>query len=72
MKKNGKTLRKLPVEPGGIDVSISHLLALVAATLKKAGRGNDAREMEDRGESSASFDEALSVICQYVELIENR
>ena len=72
MKKNTKTLRKILVKTGDIDVGIFHLLVLVSATLKKAGRGNDAREMEDRVVSSASFDEALGVICQYVETIENR
>ncbi len=45
-----------------------NLMGIASKTLKRNGMSNDAKEMCDRITSSASYDEALSIIDEYVEI----
>ena len=52
----------------GQDSNIFNLMGIASKTLKRNGMSNDAKEMCDRITSSASYDEALSIIDEYVEI----
>ncbi len=52
----------------GQNGNIFNLMGIASKTLKRNGMSNDAKEMCDRITSSASYDEALSIIDEYVEI----
>ena len=52
----------------GQDSNIFNLMGIASKTLKRNGMSNDAKEMCDRITSSGSYDEALSIIDEYVEI----
>ena len=45
-----------------------YFMGIASKTLKRNGMSNDAKEMCDRITSSGSYDEALSIIDEYVEI----
>ena len=51
----------------GADGNIFNIMGIAAKTLKRAGMGDTAKEMQDRVTSSGSYDEALAIISEYVE-----
>ena len=52
----------------GKDGNIFNLMAIASRTLKKAGLKEKADEMIQRITSSKSYDEALGIIMEYVEV----
>ena len=52
----------------GQNGNIFNLMGIASKTLKRNGMSNDAKEMCDRITSSGSYDEALSIIDEYVEI----
>jgi hypothetical protein len=66
-KTEKKTQRKPQAKLIGANSNIFNLLAIASRALKNAGRREDATEMANRVMSSSSFDEALAIICQYVD-----
>ena len=52
----------------GTDGNIFALLALCSRALKKAGRLEEARLMQERVFKAASYAEALSIMGEYVEI----
>lgn len=52
----------------GQDGNIFNLMGIASKTMKRNGMSNDAKEMCDRITSSGSYDEALSIIDEYVEI----
>ncbi|MBP0972773.1 MAG: hypothetical protein J5851_02570 [Oscillospiraceae bacterium] len=51
----------------GANGNIFNIMGIAAKTLKRAGMGDAAKEMQDRVTSSGSYDEALAIISEYVE-----
>ena len=51
----------------GADGNIFNIMGIVAKTLKRAGMGDAAKEMQARVTSSGSYSEALAIITEYVE-----
>lgn len=51
----------------GADGNIFNLIAIASKTLKDNGLPERAKEMTDRVMSSQSYEEALSIITEYVE-----
>ena len=51
----------------GADGNIFNVIGIAARTLRDAGMRNAAQEMQSRVTSSGSYDEALAIICEYVE-----
>ena len=60
-----KPVAKLVGENG----NIFNLMAIASRSLKTAGQKDKATEMSKRVMSSSSYDEALSVIMEYVEVV---
>jgi len=52
----------------GANSNIFNLLGIASRSLKRAGQNDKATEMSERVMSSGSFDEALSIIMEYVEV----
>lgn len=52
----------------GQDGNIFNLMGIASKTLKRNGMYDEAKEMCDRITSSGSYDEALSIIDEYVEI----
>lgn len=53
----------------GANGNIFNLIGIVSRTLKGHGLGEQATEMRERVLSSGSFDEALCIICEYVNIV---
>lgn len=53
----------------GEDGNIFNLLGIASRTLKASGMADDAAEMRGRVFASGSYDEALCIIADYVEVI---
>ena len=51
----------------GADGNIFNIMGIAAKTLKRAGMGDAAKEMQARATSSGSYSEALAIITEYVE-----
>ena len=66
-KTSKKTQRKPRAKLIGKDSNVFNLLGIASRALKNAGRREDATEMGNRVMSSSSFDEALAIICEYVD-----
>ncbi|MBO5448427.1 MAG: hypothetical protein J5994_03765 [Ruminococcus sp.] len=52
----------------GQNGNIFNLMGIASKTLKKNGMADEAKEMCDRITSSGSYNEALSIIDEYVEI----
>ena len=65
MKK--KTLQKPRAKLIGADSNVFNLVAIASRALKDVGRDDEAAEMSERVVNSHSFDEALGIICNYVD-----
>ena len=52
----------------GADSNVFNLLAIASASLKKAKLADQAKEMQNRVLGCGSFDEALCIIMEYVEV----
>ncbi len=52
----------------GADGNIFNLLGIAARTLRRNGMSNEAKEMSERVTSSGSYDEALNILGEYVEI----
>ena len=66
-KATKKTSRKPRVKLVGEDSNIFNLTAIASRALKAVGRNDEATEMANRVFNSSSFDEALAIICEYVD-----
>lgn len=52
----------------GEDGNIFNLMGIASRTLRRAGLDTEAKEMVDRITKSKSYDEALVIIMEYVEV----
>ena len=52
----------------GADGNIFNLIGIASRSLKRAGQNDKATEMSKRVMNSSSYDEALSIIMEYVEV----
>lgn len=52
----------------GQNGNIFNLMGIASRTLKRNGMSNESKEMYSRITSSGSYDEALSIIDEYVEI----
>ena len=52
----------------GADGNIFNLIGIASRSLKIAGQNDKVTEMSERVMSSGSYDEALSIIMEYVEV----
>lgn len=52
----------------GADGNVFNLIGIASRSLKRAGQNDKAAEMSERVMNSASYDEALSIIMEYVEV----
>ena len=52
----------------GADGNVFNLISIASRSLKRAGQNDKATEMSERVMSSGSYDEALSIIMEYVEV----
>ena len=61
-------LKKVTVKLIGEDGNVFNLLGITTKALKKAGQNVEAKEVSERVLSSGSYDEALQIIMEYVEV----
>jgi len=54
----------------GKDGNIYNLVGIASRTLNMHGMGDEAKEMSDRVFSSHSYDDALNIIGEYVEITD--
>lgn len=54
----------------GADGNIFNIMAIASRSLKKEGYGKQAQEMFERVTNSKSYDEALAIVVEYVEPVE--
>lgn len=54
----------------GADGNIFNLISICIKSLKENGFKDEAEEMKKRINSSKSYDEALSIMCEYIDPIE--
>ena len=52
----------------GKDGNVFNLIGLASRTLKKAGMGKEASEMTKKCFGAGSYDEALAIISEYVDI----
>lgn len=64
----GKHNEKPPCKLTGTDGNIFALTSRVARTLQKAGQGDKVSEVMTKVLASKSYDEALQVLMEYVEI----
>lgn len=62
-------MNKIKVKLIGEDGNIFNLLSIVSRKLKRNGQRDEAEEMRERVFESNSYDEALMIISDYVEII---
>lgn len=62
-------MNKIKVKLIGEDGNIFNLLSIVSRKLKRNGQRDEAEEMRERVFKSNSYDEALMIISDYVEII---
>lgn len=56
-----------PVVTGPVDGNVFSVMGAASRALKRAGLADRATEMSNRVRSSGSYDEALSIIMEYVD-----
>ena len=62
---------KKPLAPIiGADGNVFNLIGICSRALKSAGYPDKATEMTDRITNSRSYDEALSIMCEYIEPVD--
>jgi len=66
-KSNEKTKRKPRAKLIGADSNVFNLVCIASKALKRAGLGDEAREMQERVFKAASFYEALCILTEYVD-----
>lgn len=54
----------------GADGNVFNLISICVKSLKEKGFKDKAEEMKKRINSSKSYDEALSIMCEYIDPIE--
>jgi len=54
----------------GADGNVFNLLAICSRALKDNGFRNESEEMYKRVTSSKSYDEALSIMCEYIDPVD--
>lgn len=54
----------------GADGNVFNLISICVKSLKENGFKEEAEEMKKRINSSKSYDEALSIMCEYIDPIE--
>ena len=54
----------------GADGNVFNLISICVKSLKENGFKEEAEEMKKRINSSKSYDEALSIMCEYIDSIE--
>lgn len=62
-------MRKIEVRLIGEDGNIFNLVGKVTRELKRAGYDEEAKELPNRVFKSESYDEALMIISEYVEIV---
>lgn len=62
-------VKKPVAKLSGQNGNIFNLLGIASRSLKAAGQYSKAKEMNNKAMSSSSYDEALSVIMEYVEVV---
>ncbi len=66
--KDIKEINKKPKAPiVGADGNVFNLIGICSQTLKRAGYHDQAKEMVNRVTNSHSYEEALSIMCEYIE-----
>lgn len=60
--------RKPVVQLVGQDGNVFNLLGICSRALKKAGRFEEAKAMQERIFKAASYEEALAIMGEYVEI----
>jgi hypothetical protein len=68
MTKSKKTTRKPRAKLVGANANVFNLAAIAARALEDAGRGDEVREMGKRIFHASSYDEALNIIQEYVDV----
>lgn len=61
-------MHKIEVKLIGEDGNIFNLLSLASRALKREGQNEEAKEMEKRVFESESYEQALRIIGEYVEI----
>lgn len=54
----------------GADGNVFNLIGICSKSIKKAGYDKEANEMSERIFKSKSYDEALAIMCEYIEPVE--
>lgn len=62
-------MNKIEVKLIGEDGNIFNLLGIASRALKRNGQRDEAEEMSERVFKSNSYDEALMIILDYVEIV---
>ncbi|MBQ8999230.1 MAG: hypothetical protein IJ086_11165 [Clostridium sp.] len=62
-------MTKIEVELIGQDGNIFNLVAIASRALERNGQREAASEMQDKVYNSSSYDEALMIISDYVEIV---
>lgn len=66
-----KVYTKKPQAPIiGADGNVFNLIGICSRTLRRAGSPDKAKEMTNRITNSASYEEALSIMCEYIEPVD--
>lgn len=65
-----KEFKKVSAPIIGADGNVFNLISICVKHLKENGFRDEAEEMKKRINSSKSYNEALSIICEYIDPIE--
>lgn len=66
---DNNTSRKPDCPLIGADGNIFNLIGIASRTLRRNGQNEQAKEMQDRVFSSSSYEEALCIIGEYVNIV---
>lgn len=68
---NGYIKETKPLAPIiGADSNVYNLIGICSKALIKAGDEDKAKEMANRVKNSSSYDDALSIMCEYIEPVD--
>lgn len=65
-----KEFKKVSAPIIGADGNVFNLISICVKSLKENGFKEEAEEMKKRINSSKSYDEALGIMCEYIDPIE--
>lgn len=65
-----KEFKKVSAPIIGADGNVFNLISICVKSLKENGFKEEAEEMKKRINSSKSYDEALSIMCEYIDPFE--